>query len=312
MFEDGRLRRRPSLVQVQRAVKSWGTMASGAGQGGTGSRGSVAGRTDSGGTGSATTGEMDDGRADRSHSPASCRKYRGSPTAFQRSLREWCGAVPPPRQVLDAAHSRRYQEISDARPDAATAVVECRKRRVSKNSTAHDQGRLGGLAASRGRKPSLVSPHLGCRVFALTSMPRGRNLHLGALRMRACFWKYLVLQQIHQNIHERQGCAAPERRPHEKGAKREQKTREQAGSGEGSWRSRSGPICDWRRAEAAGRRPPRPLETRQDGNLSGRGYQQTLVQFKHEGEHPFWRATSKKRGGGGASYGRLAGKLKQH
>ena len=180
---------------MQRAVKSRCAMASGAGQGGV----SVAG-----GSGCRQNrfwrhrqrhhGEkMDHDRADRSHSCPSCRKYRGSPTAFQRSLREWCGAVPPPRQVLDAAHSRRYQQISDARSDAATAVVECRKRRVSKNSTAHDQRAArrasrqfcGTQASSRRTR----LPCLCCDDNAFEAISEQWSI------ANALFWKCSVLQQ---------------------------------------------------------------------------------------------------------------------
>ncbi len=183
LFEDGRLRRRPSLV-VQRAVKSRRAMASGAGQGRTGSRGS--GCRQNGlwlhRQRHHTRWTMTE-QTEHAQLVPVCRKYRGSPTAFQRSLRDWCGAVPPPRQVLDCALAQ-VQKISDARPDAATVVVECRKRRVSKNSTAHDQRAARGLAASLVRNPSLLAASVAVSCFDVNAS-RNRGISISSMSIRA-------------------------------------------------------------------------------------------------------------------------------
>ena len=91
--------------------------------------------------------------------------------------------------------------------------------------------------------------------------------------------------------------SCPGHRPHEKRARRGQKNARAGRVGRGQLAIEIRPNLRLATCRS-GRLPPsrRPLETRRNGNLSGRGYRQTLVAVPTREGDPLWRATSTKRG----------------
>lgn len=129
----------------------------------------------------------------------------------------------------------------------------------------------------------------------------------------AFFWKSSALQQQTPKHPGMARLSCPGHRPHEKRARREQKSARAGRVGRGQLAIEIRPNLRLATCRS-GRLPPsrRPLETRRNGNLSGRGYRQTLVAVQTREGDALSGARQARSGGRvrGASCGRLAGKLK--